>query len=213
MMDRELQRQIRKMTDEGLRGFDFNNSMKERVRNSVEDGEPKKEYRRRWYAPLVSLIIIMILVFVFAVVKGEQWGVFGNEKLSGFFTNKANFDVEIQYGGGMVISTFSDSITSEDGESKELIFTEEEIKEIYTVVESLDVKEEKHLSDGDRCAIQPSRNYMMKIRMNRDRYEFLYSDCNTNADARELDELRELIIDIIKKKPGYDELLEQKFIM
>ncbi|MCA1060049.1 hypothetical protein LCL96_14015 [Rossellomorea aquimaris] len=54
---------------------------------------------------------------------------------------------------------------------------------------------------------------MMKIRMNRDRYEFRYSDCNTNADARELDELRELIIDIIKKKPGYDELLEQKFIM
>jgi hypothetical protein len=213
MMDRELQRQIRKMTDEGLNGLDFNNKMKEEVRNRICDEKPKKEYRRRWYAPLISLMIILIFVFVFAVVKGEQWGFFGSEKLSGFFTNKSNFDVEIRYDGGMMISTFSDSLTSEEGEKKELIFTKEEIKEIYTIMESLDVKEEKNLSDGENCPIQPSRNYVMKIRMNQEMYEYRYSDCHTTADAREIDDLRQLIIKIIKRKPGYEDMLKQKLIM
>lgn len=212
-MDRELQRQIRKMTDEGLRGFDFSDKMKEEVRDRADGEVPKKEYRRRWYAPLISMVMLLILLFLFAVVKGEQWGFLGNEKLSGFFTNKSNFDVEILYDGGMKISTFTDSLTSEEGERKELTFTKQETEEIFTKMKNLDLKEEKYLSDEGSCYIQPSRSYAMKIRMNKEMYEYRYSDCNTTAEARELDELRELIIHIIKRKPGYEDLLKQKMIM
>ncbi|CAN7553872.1 hypothetical protein [Rossellomorea sp. LjRoot5] len=187
--------------------------MKEKVRNKAGGKVPRKEYRRRWYAPFISLGMIFILLFGFAVVKGEQWGFLGSEKLSGFFTNKSNFDVEILYDGGMKISTFSDSLTSEEGERKELTFTKQETEEIFTKVKSLDLIEEKYLSDEGNCYIQPSRSYAMKIRMNKKMYEYRYSDCNTTADAREMDELRELIIHIIKRKPGYEGLLKQKMIM
>lgn len=212
-MDRELQQQIRKMTDEGLRGFDFDNKMKEKVRNRAGGEVLKKEYRRRWYAPFISLGIILILLFGFAVVKGEQWGFLGSERLSGFFTNKSNFDVEIRYDGGMTVSTFTDSLTSEDGERKELFFTKQETQEIFTKVESLNLKEETYLSDEESCYSQPNRSYVMKIRMNRETYEYRYSDCNTTADARELEELRELIIQIVNRKPGYRDFLKQKLIM
>ncbi|TMU85008.1 hypothetical protein FGG79_14000 [Bacillus sp. BHET2] len=212
-MDRELQRQIRKMTDEGLQGFDFNNRMKDTVRNRVADEKPKREYRRRWYAPLISFMIILLFVFVFAVVKGEQWGFLGNEKLSGFFTNKSNFDVEIRYDGGMTISTFSDAIISEEGEKRELNFSKEEMNEIYTKLETMNFKEDKHLSNGEKCSIQPSQNFVMKIRMNRDTYEYRFVDCNTTADGRELDELRELIMSIIKRKSDYEDLIKQKLII
>jgi hypothetical protein len=212
-MDRELQRQIRKMTDEGLSGFDFNNKMKEEVRNRLGDETRKKEYRRRWYAPLISLMMILLLMFVFSIVKGEQWGFLGSEKLSGFFTNKSNFDVEIRYGSGMMISTFSDSLIGEEGQRKELIFTKEETEEIYSKVKSLEVKEMKDLSDGKHCAIQPSRSFVMKIRMNQETHEYRYSDCNTTADARELGELSEILIQIIKQKPGFENMLKPKLIM
>lgn len=212
-MDRELQRQIRKLTDGGLRGFEFNNKLKDGVRDRVSDEKPVREYRRRWYAPLISFAIVLLIVFVFAVVKGEQWGVLGNERLSRFFMNKSNFDVEIHYNGGMTISTITDSITNEEGEKRELTFTKEEMKEIYTKVESLEVTEDKQLSDGRNCTMQPSQSYVMKIRMNRDLYEYQYSGCGTTADERELEELRELIISIIKRKSGYDEMLKQKLIM
>jgi hypothetical protein len=187
--------------------------MKEQVRNRAGVGIPKKEYRRRGDAPLISIGMILILLFGFAVMKGEQWGFLGSERLSGFFANKSNFDVEIRYDGGMTISTFTDSLTSEDGERKELVFTKQETQEIFTKVESLNLKKEKYLSHEESCYTQPNQSYVMKIRMNRDTHVYRYSDCNTTADARELDELRELIIQIINRKSGYRDLLKQKLIM
>ncbi|MGM0852412.1 MAG: hypothetical protein ACQEWI_07355 [Bacillota bacterium] len=210
-MDRELQQQVRKMTDEGLQEFDFNNQMKAHVRKRVAGGKQEKEYRRRWYAPLISFAIVFIVVFVFAVVKGEQWGLLGSEKLSGYFTNKSNFDVEIRYDGGTTISTFTDTIINEEGEEKALTFTKSEMSEIYIKIESLNLK--KELFDREDCTILSTKNYVMKIRRNNDFYEYRYSYCHTTADTRELDELRELIITIIKRKPGYEEMLKQRLTM
>jgi hypothetical protein len=212
-MDRELQRQVRKMTDEGLKGFDFNNQMKYHVRKRVAEGKQEKDYRRRWYAPLISFAIVLIVVFAFAVVKGEQWGILGSEKLSGFFTNKSNFDVEIRYDGGTTISTFTDTITNQDGEEKALTFTKDEMSEIYSKIESLNLKGNKQLTYRKDCTILSLDHYKMKIRMNDDEYEYYHSDCGTTADRREFDELRKLIITIIKQKPGYEEILKQNLTM
>lgn len=212
-MDRELQRQVRKMTDEGLQGFDFNNQMKDQVRKRVAEGKTQKEYRRRWYAPLISFAIVLIVVFAFAVVKGEQWGFLGSEKLSGYFTNKSNFDVEIHYDGGTTISTVTDTITNQDGKVKALAFTKDERSEIYTKIESLDLKGNKPLSYREGCTILSLENYRMKIRMNNDEYEYYHSECETTADTRELEELQQLIITIIKQKPGYQEMLNQRLPM
>ncbi|KAA0566823.1 hypothetical protein F0342_01890 [Bacillus sp. CH30_1T] len=214
-MDRELQRQVRKMTDEGLKGFDFNNQMKDHVRKRVAEGKQEKDYRRRWYAPLISFAIVLIVVFAFAVVKGEQWGILGSEKLSGFFTNKSNFDVEIRYEGGTTISTFTDTITNQEGEEKALTFTKEEMSEIYSKIESLNLKGNKQLTYREDCTILSLDHYKMKIRirMNDDEYEYYHSDCGTTADRREFDELRKLIITIIKQKPGYEVILKQILTM
>ena len=212
-MDRELQRQVKKMTDEGLKGFDFNHHMKDHVRRRVAVEKPVKEYRRRWYAPLISFSIVLIVVFAFAVVKGEQWGILGSEKLSGFFTNKSNFDVEIRFDGGTTISTFTDTITNQDGEEKALTFSKEEMSEVYTKIESLNLKGNEQLSYRGDCTILSLENYKMKIRMDDDEYEYHHSDCGTTADRREFDELRQLIITIIKRKPGYEEILKQRLIM
>ncbi|MDT9025901.1 hypothetical protein [Rossellomorea yichunensis] len=212
-MDRELQRQVRKMTDEGLLGFDFNNQMKDHVRKRVAEGKPEKEYRRRWYAPLTSFAIVLIVVFAFAVLKGEQWGILGSEKLSGFFTNKSNFDVEIRFDGGMTISTFTETITNQDGEEKALTFSKDEMSEVYTKIEGLNLKGNKQLSYRKDCTILSLEGYMMKIRVNEDVYEYYHSECATTADRREFDELRQLIITIIKQKPGYEEMLKERLKM
>ncbi|WP_341357362.1 hypothetical protein [Rossellomorea sp. y25] len=209
-MDKELQRQVRKMTEEGLQGFDFNSKMKDHVRKRVAEGKEKIEYRRRWYAPLTSFTIVLIVVFAFAVVKGEQWGILGSEKLSGFFTNKSNFDVEIRFDGGMTISTFTDTITNQDGEEKALTFSKDEMSEVYTKIESLNLKGNKQLSYRKDCTILSLEDYMMKIRVNEDEYEYYHSECATTADRREFDELRQLIITIIKQKPGYEEMLKER---
>ncbi len=211
-MDRELQRQIRRMTDEGLQGFDFNNEMKGHVRDRVASETIKKEYRRRWYAPLISFIIILLFVFVFAVVKGEQWGFLGSEKLSGYFTNKSNFDVEIRYSPGPVISTFTDSITNGEEEIP-LSFTKTEMNEMYTKVEGMKLKEDDSLSGSEGCYSLLNRTYTMTIRMNKELYEYDYSDCGTNADKREFEELRELIMTILKQKPAYEDILKQEIMM
>ncbi|BCB02468.1 hypothetical protein [Bacillus sp. KH172YL63] len=211
-MDRELQRQIRKMTEEGLDGFDFNDRLKGGVRERLANGKPKKEYRRRWYAPVISLMIMCLLVFLFAVVKGEQWGPFGNGKLSGFFSNKANFDVELRYDEGPVISTFTDTIVNGD-EQKPLALTPHEMNVMYEKVESMNLHESQPVSGSGDCLILASRTYTMKIRMNKDVYEYHYSDCGTDRDRREWEELRELIISILKEKGGYEEMLRQKLVM
>ncbi|WP_064094189.1 DUF4362 domain-containing protein [Rossellomorea aquimaris] len=69
-MDRELQNQIKKMTEEGLNGFEFTHQMKDEVRKKVSQ-KNKKEYRRRWYAPFVSFGIILVIVLIYGLVKGE----------------------------------------------------------------------------------------------------------------------------------------------
>lgn len=212
-MDREFQRQVKKMTDEGLKGFDFNHHMKNHVRKRVAEDKSEKEYRRRWYAPLISFSIVLIVVFAFAVVKGDQWGILGSEKLSGFFTNKSNFDVEIRFDGGTTISTFTDTITNQDGEKKALTFSKDEMSEVYTKIESLNLKGNKQLSYREDCTILSLEDYMMKIRVNDDVYEYYHSDCGTTADRREIDELRQLIITIIKQKPGYEDILKQRLKM
>ncbi|MCA1064089.1 hypothetical protein LCL98_11645 [Rossellomorea aquimaris] len=211
-MDRELQRQIRKMTDEGLDGFNFTSRMKDHVRERVADEMPRKRYRRRWCAPLISFGIILILVFMFAVIKGEQWGFFGSEKLSGFFTNKSNFDVEIRFHEGTTISTFTDTITNGDGEEKALTFTPAEMSQIYNKVESLNLQGTETFERID-CSILSLGNYEMTIRMKEDVFQYYYSKCSTTSDRRALGELQQLIMTIIEGKPGYEDMLKSKRTM
>ncbi|NMH67358.1 hypothetical protein HF072_00875 [Bacillus sp. RO3] len=212
-MDRELQRQVRKMTDEGLEGFDFTSRMKDHVWKRVTGEKPKKTYRRRWYAPLISFGLILLFVFIYAVVKGEQWGYLGSEQLSGFFTNKSNFDVEIRYDEGTTISTFTETIKNGEGNEKPLTFTRAEMSEIYNRVESLDLKGIEKLSKREDCSIHSLWNYEMIIRMNDEVYQYYYSDCGTTADRRALDDLQHLILTMIERKPRYEEMLKSKRTM
>ncbi|MGR3762787.1 hypothetical protein [Rossellomorea sp. NS-SX7] len=203
-MDRELERKIKKMTDDGLKGLEFSAELKDMVREKVKREKP---YRRRWYAPVISFLIVLLLVFIFAVVKGEKLGFIGNEWLSGFFANSSNFDIEIIASHGPTISTFNETITRED-KVKPISFTKEERDDIYAKIKSIGFEDGLNLPDGENCNYQPYGGYELKLRMNDDIYEYRYSGCYTTNDSRALDELWEMMLDMIKKRPGYEELVE-----
>ncbi len=203
-MDRELERKIKRMTDEGLKDLEFSAELKGKVREKVKRGKP---YRRRWYAPLISILIVLLLVFIFAVVKGEKLGFIGSEWLSGFFANSSNFDIEFTPSHGPAISTFDGTIIRGD-EVKPISFTKEERDKIYAKIESINFSEEMNLYKEEGCDMQPYGEFRVKVRINQDVYEHRYSGCKTTNDSRELDELREMMLDMIKKRPGYEEIVE-----
>ncbi|MCA1055927.1 hypothetical protein LCM10_13095 [Rossellomorea aquimaris] len=208
-MDRELERKIKRMTDEGLKDLEFNTDLKKKVREKVKTVKP---YRRRWYAPVISFLIVLLLVFFFAVVKGEKLGFIGSERLSGFFENSSNFDIEIIASHGPAISTFDGTITRGD-EVKPISFTKEERDEIYEKIESIGFKKGLNLPDGENCNYQAYGGYELKLRMNDDLYEYHYSGCYTTKDSRAVDELYEMVIDMIKERPGYEEMVEPYLMM
>jgi hypothetical protein len=202
-MDRELERKIKRMTDEGLKDFEFGHELKGKVREKLKREKP---YRRRWYAPVVSLLIVLLLLFIFAVVNGEKLGFIGSEWLSGFFANSSNFDIEITTSHGPSVSTFDGTIIRGE-EVKPISFTKEERDEIYAKIEEINFKEEKNLYSGENCAVSTAGRHMIKVRLNEEYYQYKYSDCPTTKDSRELDGLREMIIKMIKEKPGYEEIV------
>ncbi|OIU70430.1 hypothetical protein [Rossellomorea aquimaris] len=208
-MDRELERKIKRMTDEGLKDLDFNSELKGKVRQKLKRDKP---YRRRWYAPVISLLIVVLLLFVFAVVKGEKLGFIGNEWLSGFFENSSNFDIEINASHGPSVSTFDGTITREDV-VKPISFTKDERDRIFAKIESIDFEGGLDLPDGEGCNYQPYGGYDVKVRINKDNYEYQSSGCHTTADSRALDELWELMFEMIKQKPGYEEMVEPYYMI
>lgn len=209
MMDRELERKIKRMTDEGLKDLDFNSELKGKVRQKIKRDKP---YRRRWYAPVISLLIVLLLLFAFAVVKGEKLGFIGNEWLSGFFENSKNFDIEINASHGPSVSTFDGTITREDV-VKPLSFTKDERDRIFAKIESIDFEGGLNLPDGEGCNYQPYGGYDVRVRINKEEYEYHYSGCYTTGDSRALDELWEMMLEMIKQKPGYEEMLEPYYMM
>lgn len=208
-MDRELERKIKRMTDEGLKDLDFNSELKGKVRQKIKRDKP---YRRRWYAPVISLLIVLLLLFAFAVVKGEKLGFIGNEWLSGFFENSKNFDIEINASHGPSVSTFDGTITREDV-VKPLSFTKDERDRIFAKIESIDFEGGLNLPDGEGCNMQPYGGYEVKARIKGDVYEYRSSGCHTTADSRALDELWEMMLEMIGNKPGYEEMVEPYLIM
>jgi hypothetical protein len=208
-MDRELERKIKRMTDEGLEGLEFSAELKGKVREKVKLDKP---YRRRWYAPVISFLIVLLLVFIYAVVNGEKLGFLGSEWLSGFFANSSNFDIEIITDHGPSVSTFNGTIIRGD-EVKPITFTKEERDEIYAKIEEINFKEEKNLYSGENCSVSTAGRHMIKVRLNKEYYQYQYSDCPTTKDSRELDGLREMIMKMIKEKPGYEEITERYLII
>jgi hypothetical protein len=208
-MDRELERKIKTMTDEGLKDLDFNAVLKEKVRQKIKRDKP---YRRRWYAPVISLLIVLLLLFIFAVIKGERLGFIGNEWLSGFFENSSNFDIEINAFPGPSVSTFEGTITRGDT-VKPIFFTKEEREEIYDKIESIDFEDGLDLPDGEGCNMTSLRSYEVKVKIKNDVYEYRSSGCHTTADSRALDELWEMMLELIGKKPGYEEMVEPYLMM
>jgi hypothetical protein len=203
-MDRELERKIKRMTDEGLKDLEFSPELKGKVLEKVKQDKP---YRRRWYAPVISFLIVLLLVFIFAVVKGEKFGLIGSEWLSGFFANSSNFDIEFIPSPGPAISTFEGTITQGD-KVKPISFTKEERDEIYRKIESMKFEEGMNLYKEEGCEMQPYGEFRVKVRINRDVYEHHYSGCKTTNDSRALDELWEMMLDMIKKRPGYEEMVK-----
>jgi hypothetical protein len=203
-MDRELERKIKRMTDEGLEDLKFSPELKGKVREKVKRDKP---YRRRWYAPIISFLIVLLLVFIYAVVNGEKLGFIGSEWLSGFFANSSNFDIEIITSHGPSVSTFDGTIIRGD-EVKPISFTKEELDEIYAKIEEINFKEKKNLYSGENCTVTPSGRHMIKVRLNKEYFQYQYSDCRTTKDSRELDGLREMIMKMIKEKPGYEEIVK-----
>jgi hypothetical protein len=203
-MDRELERKIKEMTDEGLKGLEFSAELKGKVREKVKRQPP---YRRRWYAPVISFLIVLLIVFVFAVVKGEKLGFIGSEWLSGFFANSSNFDIEFTPSYGPAISTFDGTITRGD-DVKPISFTKEEREEIYMKIESMKFEEGMNLYKEEGCEMQPYGEFTVKVRINREVYEHHYSGCKTTNDSRALDELWEMMLNMIEKRPGYEEIVK-----
>ncbi|MEL3971998.1 hypothetical protein AAEO50_06890 [Rossellomorea oryzaecorticis] len=208
-MDRELERKIKRMTDEGLEGLDFNAELKGKVREKVKRNKP---YRRRWYAPVISFLLVLLFVFIYAVVNGEKLGFIGSEWMSGFFANSSNFDIEISTTHGPSLSTFDGAISRGD-KVMPISFSKEERDEIYAKIEEINFKEEKNLNSGENCSNSTARIHMIKVRLNKEYYQYQYSDCPTTKDSRELDSLREMILKMIKEKPGYEEIVKPYVII
>ncbi|MER2263009.1 MAG: hypothetical protein ABS934_13435 [Psychrobacillus sp.] len=131
-----------------------------------------------------------------------------------------DFDFSIQFGVHKKneINTFEGTVTKDlivDGTATtEVMFTEEEMKDIYKKMQEINIVETKEFTpepiNGMFCKQEPYEKDKWEITINGETITHFISgeDCEPTDDAKQLIELRNYVFNIIKSKVEYKSLPE-----
>ncbi|SDM90552.1 hypothetical protein SAMN05518871_102529 [Psychrobacillus sp. OK028] len=129
-----------------------------------------------------------------------------------------DFDFYIQFGVQKKneVNTFKDTVTKDliaDGiATTELILTEEEMKNIYEKMQEINIVETKEFTpepiNGTVCMQEPYEEDVWKIMINGESFTHVISGkyCEPTNEAKQLVELRNYVLNIIKSKDEYKSL-------
>lgn len=135
-------------------------------------------------------------------------------------TMPEDFAFKLEYGVGKnnVVNTFEGTVTKDligDGTaSTELAFNQEELSAIYEMMKETNIFEEKSFipqpTSGVTCQKEPFEEDEWEIFMNGETITHSISGtyCEPTDDMMEMLELRQLVWEIVKAKPVYQELPE-----
>lgn len=131
-----------------------------------------------------------------------------------------NFSVQFGVEKKNEINTFKGTVTKdliEDGTATaEIIFTDEEMNEIYEEMKGVNILETKKFIpeplDGTVCMQQPHGEDIWEITIKGETITHSYSEeyCEPTNDAQELMELRDYVFNIVKHRDEYKELPKSK---
>jgi hypothetical protein len=125
-----------------------------------------------------------------------------------------DFAFSVQYGIGSknVIDSFNsvvikDLIINGTAEAK-ITFTDEELVRIYEKMKTIKVLEPMDFVSDTSCSREPSGEDIWKIRINGIEKTIRWSGeyCELTEDAKQFDDLRNFVVDIVKEKDEFKKL-------
>ena len=131
----------------------------------------------------------------------------------------SDFDFLVQFGvqSKNEINTFDNivikDLIAEGTASTEISFTKEEMKKIYQKMREINIMEPKELiPEKINCMQTPYGEDKWKVKLNGETQTLYWNGeyCETTDDAKQLIELRNYILDIVKSKDEYKKLPEAK---
>jgi len=112
------------------------------------------------------------------------------------------------------INTYDRTVTKdliEDGTiTAEIALTDEELAIIYEKMKAINIGKKKKLTPKTNCMMEPYTEDEWKISVNGEVIYYYFSDkyCEITDDAKQLAELRDEIVQIMKQKEAYQNLPE-----
>lgn len=124
-----------------------------------------------------------------------------------------NFSIQFGIGKKNEINTFDGTFTkdliSAGTVTTDIPFSEEEMDLIYEKMKGINILESKQLiPETIDCAVEPAGEDEWKVLINGETIRHSVSEayCEPTDDAKQLLELRDTILDLIKEKDSYKEL-------
>ncbi|TFE31580.1 hypothetical protein [Cohnella luojiensis] len=125
-----------------------------------------------------------------------------------------NFSVRFGITSKNEVNTFDSTVTKDlvvNGTAKATIrLSEKEMTDIYNQMREIDILRDLKLVARSNCYKTPYSEDFWKVQLNAQAVMFDWSDeaCEMTENAEKLKQLRQFILDIVKKKPEYKELPE-----
>lgn len=156
-----------------------------------------------------KLLLVLLALLIGCGIKGPE------NNMPETMPDDFAFKVQYGYYRNDEVNTFNGTVTKdliEDGKATtEIIFTQEELKDIYSKMREINITSPKELEPKIiDCQHEPHYDFGLKVQINEEITEYTWSGqyCEPSKDAGEIEDLIAYIHSLVKEKPEYKKLPE-----